>query len=376
MNGKSAYEIAVDNGFSGSEQEWLASLVGANGTDGITPHIGENGNWFIGEEDTTVAASSSAIYAELKSQFEELINERLFGGKNANVDNIEELTRVLNNGQDKVTITINDDISNLSTITIPEGKKVTLDLGGNTIVSSGMALNVNGGEVVLKNGNLTSSTNDTIVATNGATVVIDGANITSIRRQGIYAKESEVIVNSGSVTSQEAGIAGFKDTVITINGGVITGIDNGGLMGNGSGEGKPNDGRNLNIVMNGGKIVGHITSAGYQACGVYVPNTGSFVMNGGEIDSDGAGIVMRGGLVHIGANAKVRGNGVSGFVGMVGDSKVNVGSYGIVYDATSNYPGINSLELVIDAGADIAGTDGDINTLLPADKVANITDNR
>jgi hypothetical protein len=29
---------------------------GQNGVDGITPHIGENGNWFIGEEDTGVHA--------------------------------------------------------------------------------------------------------------------------------------------------------------------------------------------------------------------------------------------------------------------------------------------------------------------------------
>lgn len=33
-NGKSAYEIAVDNGFEGTEVEWLASLVGATGATG------------------------------------------------------------------------------------------------------------------------------------------------------------------------------------------------------------------------------------------------------------------------------------------------------------------------------------------------------
>lgn len=32
-NGKSAYEIAVDNGFVGTESEWLRSLVGADGND-------------------------------------------------------------------------------------------------------------------------------------------------------------------------------------------------------------------------------------------------------------------------------------------------------------------------------------------------------
>ena len=33
-DGKSAYEIAVENGFDGSEEEWLASLVGPQGDTG------------------------------------------------------------------------------------------------------------------------------------------------------------------------------------------------------------------------------------------------------------------------------------------------------------------------------------------------------
>lgn len=59
--GKSAYEIAKENGFDGTEAEWLASLkgatgaAGANGKDGEngkTPYVGENGNWYIGTNDT------------------------------------------------------------------------------------------------------------------------------------------------------------------------------------------------------------------------------------------------------------------------------------------------------------------------------------
>ena len=59
--GKSAYEVAVENGFSGTETEWLASLKGAtgapgadgkDGTDGKTPYVGDNGNWYIGADDT------------------------------------------------------------------------------------------------------------------------------------------------------------------------------------------------------------------------------------------------------------------------------------------------------------------------------------
>ena len=59
-NGKSAYEIAVDNGFQGTEKEWLKSLQGE------TPYIGDNGNWFIGTVDTGVLATPdlSQYYSE------------------------------------------------------------------------------------------------------------------------------------------------------------------------------------------------------------------------------------------------------------------------------------------------------------------------
>ena len=51
LKGESAYDIAVKNGFQGSEVEWLNSL------EGTTPHIGENGNWFLGEEDLGIIAA-------------------------------------------------------------------------------------------------------------------------------------------------------------------------------------------------------------------------------------------------------------------------------------------------------------------------------
>lgn len=57
--GDSAYEIAVKNGFVGTEQEWLDSLHGKDGTDGVDGLNGSNGksayevavdNGFIGTE--------------------------------------------------------------------------------------------------------------------------------------------------------------------------------------------------------------------------------------------------------------------------------------------------------------------------------------
>lgn len=61
LKGKSAYEIALENGFIGSEEEWLNSLVGSS------PTIGENGHWIINNFDTGVIASPnlSGYYSEL-----------------------------------------------------------------------------------------------------------------------------------------------------------------------------------------------------------------------------------------------------------------------------------------------------------------------
>ena len=43
LRGKSAYEIAVDNGFIGTEAEWLASLHGKDGRDGKDGLNGKDG---------------------------------------------------------------------------------------------------------------------------------------------------------------------------------------------------------------------------------------------------------------------------------------------------------------------------------------------
>jgi hypothetical protein len=43
IKGKSAYEIAVEEGFKGSQKAWLASLVG----DTPDIAIGANGHWFL-----------------------------------------------------------------------------------------------------------------------------------------------------------------------------------------------------------------------------------------------------------------------------------------------------------------------------------------
>ena len=52
------YQLALADGYSGTYEEWLASIKGTDGKDGHSPviTIGENGNWFIDGVDTGVKA--------------------------------------------------------------------------------------------------------------------------------------------------------------------------------------------------------------------------------------------------------------------------------------------------------------------------------
>ena len=61
-NGKSAYQIAVDNGFSGTELEWLESLKGA---DGATYNDTEIRNR-ISTLETTIGALNNDLEAVLE----------------------------------------------------------------------------------------------------------------------------------------------------------------------------------------------------------------------------------------------------------------------------------------------------------------------
>lgn len=64
--GFSAYEIAVQNGFEGSEQEWLESLHGTDGKTTSVNGIGHlNGNIALNGSDIPVSASDKRPLSEL-----------------------------------------------------------------------------------------------------------------------------------------------------------------------------------------------------------------------------------------------------------------------------------------------------------------------
>lgn len=94
VNGKSAYQIAVDNGFIGTEAEWLTSLHGADGKDGVQPDWNQNDDtqpdyvknrpFYMGdlvetvlvEESTVSFIEDNGLYmAEIPSTFEATLGE-------------------------------------------------------------------------------------------------------------------------------------------------------------------------------------------------------------------------------------------------------------------------------------------------------------
>lgn len=95
--GKSAYQIAVENGFKGSEKDWLLSL---KGEQGYTPYIGENGNWFINGEDTNISASGGVKISSKKDSQEIIIDEEnktissIINGVSTIVANYSDITPI------------------------------------------------------------------------------------------------------------------------------------------------------------------------------------------------------------------------------------------------------------------------------------------
>lgn len=332
--------------------------------------IGDDGEGYWDEFGGPVDLSDYMLREDVDAIPIPTVDAILYGGASAMVSDMAGINAMLANSEPEVEITLTKNIPSAAMITVPEGKKVTLDLGGNKVSGNSWLINVAGGEAVLKNGVIESLARPVYVS-NGTVTLEDDVVVTSLNDVAINAtgENAKVVMNGGKVNAQESGVLVTSGAAVEMNGGEIECTDNCPIQGNGTaGQG------NVNIVMNGGKLTAHITSAGYIACGVYMPNSGSFTMNGGEIESDGAGIVMRGGKVNLNAGSVVA-NGAAGVLGKVGDSRVVVGPYAVVYDANSKYPAMDTLGLTIGAAMRLEGTDGDLS-VLPGDGTENIVDNR
>ena len=176
---------------------------------------------------------------------------------------------------------------------------------------------------------------------------------------GASEVKSTVNVNGGYLESQESTVtARYKGATININGGVMVAKDNAVVAGNGS----PGVG-GTTINISGGTIIGHIQSAGYVACGVYHPQSGELNISGGKIVAlGGAGIVMRGGRLNQ-TGGEVIASGDANLTGKVGDSRVVVGTTGIIFDRDANYYDAQNATVAISGEAKVSGTKAAVEVL-------------
>ncbi len=191
-----------------------------------------------------------------------------------------------------------------------------------------------------------------IRAYNGAGINVTSGTVVSTQSVALFAfgdvtgqKDiaSYVKITGGYVKAQEFGASPQgRGASVTVDGAaVIESLDNAAVAGNGTNEpGKKLGGTSITIM---GKcwLIGRIQSPGYAACGIYHPQQGTLTIKYSAgipniVAVNGAGIVMRGGTLDYRAG-NITATGDANFVGKVGDSRVVVGTSGIVYDRDCDY---------------------------------------
>lgn len=191
-----------------------------------------------------------------------------------------------------------------------------------------------------------------IRAYNGAGIKVESGTVVSTQGSALFAMgditgqkdiTSYINITGGYVKAQEFGASPQgRGASVTVNGfAVIESLDNAAVAGNGTNEpGKKMGGTSITIS---GKcwLIGRIQSPGYAACGIYHPQQGTLTIKYSRgipniVAINGAGIVMRGGTLDYRAG-NIIATGDASFVGKVGDTPIEVGTSGIVYDRDCDY---------------------------------------
>lgn len=302
------------------------------------------------------------IIDELKEKNPDLLVWNIPGGA-ANYEKREELKKdIADESGEADTDTIIDEFNeggnvNVKTdIELPQSASIPAGVESELNLSNDATLSVASGNAVNNSGELTVSGEGTLVAPNAAinnsgSVVIESGNIKSTGNCAICNNDgSETTINGGNITSQEANVLFVKNSTLTINDGEFTTVDNGALMGNGT---SGNEGNT--VTINGGTYNCNITSAGYIANAIYIPNNDTVTINGGTFNvNGGCGVCARAGQTTI-TGGKFHTTGEADALGKVGDSRKIVPCSPIVFDVASKYPGLtDDAKITITGGEFIA----------------------
>lgn len=192
-----------------------------------------------------------------------------------------------------------------------------------------------------------------IRAYKGAGIKVESGTVVSTKDVALFAigdvtgqKDitSYINITGGYVKAQECGASPQgRGASVTVDGAaVVESLDNAAVAGNGTNTSEKKLGGTSITISGKCWLIGRIQSQGYAACGIYHPQQGTLTIkySSGSIPNivaiNGAGIVMRGGTLDYKAG-NIIATGDANFVGKVGDSRVVVGTSGIVYDRDCDY---------------------------------------
>lgn len=201
-----------------------------------------------------------------------------------------------------------------------------------------------------------------IRAYNGAAIKVESGTVVSTQSVALFAVGDEtgqkdiassIEITGGYVKAQEFGASPQgRGARVTVNGfAVIESLDNAAVAGNGTNEPGKKLGRTSITISGKCWLIGRIQSQGYAACGIYHPQRGTLTIKYSAgipniVAINGAGIVMRGGTLDYRAG-NIIATGDANFVGKVGDSRVVVGTSGIVYDRDCDYYDAANVKITI-----------------------------
>ena len=230
---------------------------------------------------------------------------------------------------------------------IIDGKAITLDLNGKTIkyTTSDKDVNhsafkvINGGSLTVEDSSVSGTYSEAGYASyQGGKIVSNYQGITVHGNQdaGTWADtpvNSALIIKGGAIETQETAVGVFgKGASFTLENGYLCGKDNFAVAGNGLGKtGEQNNGGTI-INIEGGVMMGNITSSGFASCGIYHPQSGVINITGGTIISyKGPGVVMRNGTLNM-TGGIIQAKGEKSFSGKVGDKAYPLTTCGIIAD--------------------------------------------
>ena len=201
-----------------------------------------------------------------------------------------------------------------------------------------------------------------ITAYKGACIKVESGTVVSTKDVALFAigdvtgqsdVASSIEVTGGYVKAQECCVSPQgRGASVTINGAaVLESLDNAVVSGNGTNTADKKLGGTSITIMGKCWLIGRIQTSGYAACGIYHPQQGTLTIKYSSgipniVAVNGAGIVMRGGTLEYRAG-NITATGDANFTGKVGDSRVVVGTSGIVYDRDCNYYDVANAKIAI-----------------------------